>query len=187
MEYQETGRFGRITKNLRRKGFEGQLDSIVHDSKDFPGLKKPEQTEYLETVMDRMVEQLGRENTDSVLFACGEQCCGKSWSEFAKGIMARNIGSVDDFIAKLNIEEKKYDTYMTYDAAHGEIAVFRKSCICGLINKGKPFRSNKSFCNCSLGHMSFFFRSVLEVKEITLLRTIMNGDDRCEWRVKLAE
>lgn len=36
MKYQETGRFGRITKNLRKLGFEKEMAEILFDSSAFP-------------------------------------------------------------------------------------------------------------------------------------------------------
>jgi hypothetical protein len=47
MTYQETGRFGRITKNLRKLGFEKEMEKILFDSSNFPGLKKSEQSKYV--------------------------------------------------------------------------------------------------------------------------------------------
>jgi len=44
MEYIETGRFGRITKNLRKQGFELEMEKILHDSNDFKNLNKRDQT-----------------------------------------------------------------------------------------------------------------------------------------------
>lgn len=186
MEYQETGRFGRITKNLKKKGFEPEMKNILYDSKNFTKLKKTDQTKYIENVMNRMVDTIGQENTDEVLFACGEQCCGKSWSNFAKGIW-NNSKSTDDFFINLNKEEKKYNTYISYNSSNKTIIVNRTKCICGLVNKGGHFTSNKSFCNCSIGHMSMFFNSIFSVKNIQLEKSILRGDDKCEWNIILNE
>jgi hypothetical protein len=105
MEYQETGRFGRITKNLRGQGFEPEMEKILYDSKEFPKLNKKDQTKYIEKVMNRMVDTIGQTNTNNVLFACGEQCCGKSWSNFVKKIW-NNSESIDNFFENLNRKEK---------------------------------------------------------------------------------
>jgi hypothetical protein len=185
MEYQETGRFGRITKNLRRKGFENKMEGILHDSEKFNDLNKDGQVQYIETVMDRIVEAIGQKDTDAVLFSCGEQCCGKSWINFAKEIWNKGNGSIDNFIVNLNIAEEKYNTHMSYDQIKKSITVTRTKCICGLVNKGKKFKSNKSFCNCSIGHMSQFFNSVVPVEKIDFYKSIMNGDEKCEWNINL--
>lgn len=185
MDYQETGRFGRITKNLRHKGFQNKMDGILHDSRNFNDLNKNDQTQYIETVITRMVESIGQKDTDAVLFSCGEQCCGKSWANFAKEIWNKSNGSIDIFIVNLNIAEEKYNTQMFYDQSKRTITVIRTKCICGLVNKGDRFKSNKSFCNCSIGHMSQFFNSVVPVEKIVFIKSIMNGDDRCEWDIKL--
>jgi hypothetical protein len=104
VEYQEGGRFGRITKNLRKRGFADKMDKILHDSKEFTTLRKKEQTEYVETVMIRMTNLLGQQNRDDVLFNCGQQCCGKSWVNFAKNIWIKS-DSIDSFFINLNQAE----------------------------------------------------------------------------------
>ena len=186
MKYQETGRFGRITKNLRKQGFESQMGEILYDSLEFKNLRKVEQTKYVEKVMDRMDDIIGQQNAEQVLFECGAQCCGKSWSNFARRIW-KNSESMDDFIVNLNKEEEKYNTYFHYNAEKNLITINRSKCICGLINKGGHFSSNQSFCKCSIGHMSVFFNSVFLVNDIQFKKSIFNGDKNCEWIVELGD
>jgi hypothetical protein len=184
MIYQETGRFGRITKNLRKQGFETEMEKILFDSIDFNKLTKTKQTNYIESVMIRMNEIIGHDKTNHILFTCGEQCCGKSWSNFAKGIW-NNSNSQDDFFVNLNKEEEKFGTSILYNSSDNSITVIREKCICGLINKGEAFKINKDFCKCSNGHMSRFFNSVFSVKGIELKKSIFNSNDKCEWIIKL--
>lgn len=180
MKYQETGRFGRITKNVRNLGYEKEMEAILLDSLDFTKLKKIEQTQYIETVMDRMEKRIGLENTNKVLFECGAQCCGKSWSNFVKQIW-QNSKSIEDFIDHINQEEEKYDTHFIYNEKEKLITVVRDACICGLINKGNIFTDIKTFCNCSIGHMSIFFNTIFKVDKIEFTKSIYSGDEKCEW------
>ena len=182
MKYQETGRFGRITKHLRKQGFELEMADILYDSKSFAGLSKTDQTKYVETVLHRMIKIIGIESTEKILFECGSQCCGKSWSNFAKRIWD-NSKSLDDFFEKLNEEEKKYSTMISYNSAENSITVERDKCICGLINKGDHFKSTKAYCKCSLGHMSVFFNSIFSVQDIQLVESIYSGSERCKWNI----
>lgn len=186
MEYLEGGRFGRITKHLRKQGYEEEMENILHDSKNFPKLKKPEQTKYVETVMGRMDKSIGKDNAERVLIECGAQCCGKSWSSFVKRIWNQSE-SVNDFFIKLNKEEEKYNTQFTYDPNRNSIAVERSKCICGLINKGKPFETHKGYCKCSIGHMSAFFNTVFNVKEVQMKQSIFSGSDTCKWHIQLSD
>jgi len=186
MEYQKSGRFGRITKNLIKLGFEKEMEKLLFDSLDFPVLKKPEQTKYIETVMKRMEDSIGLENTKKVLFECGAQCCGKSWSKFVKQIWD-NSKSLEDFFTNLNKEEEKYNTRMTYNDSNKSITVVRTKCICGLINKGNPLTRKNTFCNCSIGHMSVFFNTIFAVEEIKLKKSIFSGDEKCEWLIGLEQ
>lgn len=180
MKYQETGRFGRITKNLRRLGFENQMPQILDDSDKFTTLKKSDQTDYVETVIGRMNVFIGEENTNKVLFECGAQCCGKSWSDFALKIWKQST-SLNDFFIRLNEEEKKYNTFIEYHPESKTIIVERSACICGLINKGKHFTYDKKFCNCSIGHMSVFFNTIFSVTDIQLVNSIFAGAEKCRW------
>lgn len=186
MVYQETGRFGRITKHLRNQGFEKVMEDILFDSGRFSALAKPEQTKYVETVIARMDQLIGETNTEKVLFECGAQCCGKSWSNFARRIWDR-AESTEDFFIQLNAEEEQYNTQITHDSDHQLITVTRSECICGLINKGAPFLNNRNFCKCSIGHMSVFFNTIFEVTQIELKKAIYAGDERCEWKIKIAD
>jgi hypothetical protein len=184
MRYQETGRLGRITKNLKKLGFEKELKFILFDSTNFSMLTKIQQTEYIETIMQRMENTIGVESANKVLFECGAQCCGKSWSKFAKNIWEES-NSIEDFFKKINKAEEKYNTLFLYDSKNNLIILKRTKCICGLINKGKLFSNNKLFCNCSLGHMNVFFNAVFNVEKIELKKSIFSGDNNCEWMIQL--
>ena len=186
MKYQETGRFGRITKNLRKLGFKNEMEEILFDSSTFPELKKSEQTKYVETVVKRMKKAIGPENTARVLFECGAKCCGKSWSEFVQNIWDES-NSLPDFFYNLNQKEAKYNTKIEYNNSKKSITVSRTRCICGLINKGSKFEDNTDYCSCSIGHMSEFFSTIFEVKSIELLNSIYAGDDKCEWLISIKE
>ncbi|WP_294347047.1 DUF6144 family protein [Prosthecochloris sp.] len=186
MEYLEGGRFGRITKHLRKQGFENEMEGILYDSKNFPKLKNPEKTEYVETVMGRMEKSIGKDNAEKVLFECGAQCCGKSWSRFVKRIWNQSE-SINGFFIKLNEEEKRYNTQFTYDPKRNSIAIERSKCVCGLINKGKPFKTHKGYCKCSIGHISVFLNTVFNVKEIQIKQAIYSGSDTCKWHIQLNE
>jgi len=184
MKYQETGRFGRITKQLRKQGFEREMENILFDSHHFKNLNKSDQTKYVETIVSRMNTYIGADNTDKILYECGAQCCGKSWSKFAKGIWDQS-DSIDDFFVNLNREEEKYNTHIDFDRNNASISVERSKCICGLINKGPHFQENIDYCKCSLGHMSVFFKSVFNVTGIKLVESIYSGADKCKWKIKI--
>ena len=184
MKYQETGRFGRITKHLRAQGFEKEMESILFDSHSFSKLKKEEQTQYVEKVVTRMTEIIGQKKTEKVLFECGAQCCGKSWSKFVREIWDR-AKSFEDFFNILNQEEEKYNTKIEYIDSENNIIVERNKCICGLINKGSPFQNNNAYCKCSNGHMSVFFKTLFDVVEIQLIKSIYSGSDVCQWKIKI--
>lgn len=186
MAYQETGRFGRITKHLRKLGHEGEMESILHDSGGFARLKKAEQVKYVDVVVGRMVEAIGPQEAERVLYECGAQCCGKSWSAFARRIWDESA-TVEEFVGNLNREEEKYNTRIEYLPDDNALVVERTACICGLINKGLPLDAGSRYCSCSLGHMAIFFGTVLEVGGIELEESISAGSDRCRWTVQLQE
>ena len=180
--YHEGGRFGRITKNLRRLGFEHAMEHILHDSGRFGSLKKHDQVKYVGTVVERMVEHIGRQNTDRVLFECGLQCCGKTWSGFVKRIWDEST-SVDGFFAKLNEEEEDFGTTFSYDPDGRTITIERGRCLCGLVNKGRSPLNNSGYCRCSVGHWYGFFNAVFAVEEIVLEQSICADARSCKWKV----
>lgn len=186
MPFQETGRFGRITKNLRKLGFDNRMEPILHDSLKFSNLRKTDQAKYVELVVSRIVDDIGLEHAKRVLYECGAQCCGKSWSGFAKRIWEAST-TLGEFVEKLNTEEEQYSTHIEYSSIDNSLTVERTKCICGLVNKGLPFDGDSHFCSCSLGHMAVFFGAVLSVDRIELEETISTGSKRCRWRVFLQE
>lgn len=186
MKYQETGRLGRITNNLRKLGFERKISSILFDSINFSKLSKIQQAAYIETVTERMNNVIGLSNTKKILFECGSQCCGKSWSQFAKNIW-ESSNSIEDFFIKINKAEKKYYTSFEYNKDKKQIILTRSKCICGLINKGHLFKKDKSFCNCSLGHMDKFFKTIFKIKKIELKKSIFSGKKTCRWLISLLD
>lgn len=184
MEFQETGRFGRITKNLRKQGFEDKMDTILLDSIGFPELKKEAKVRYVEATVNRMKTEIGTVNTKKVLFECGVKCCGKTWAKWAKTIWD-NSDSLNDFFVNLNKEEEKYNTQMSYDKEQNVVYVMRSKCICGLVNKGNISIEPNLYCSCSSGHMDVFFSSVFSVNKVELKQSIFNGAKTCRWKVKL--
>lgn len=184
MKYQETGRFGRITKNLKSEGFEDKMDSILINSIDFPKLNKEQKVKYVEATVKRMEAEIGEANTKNVLFQCGVKCCGKSWTRFARNIWDKS-DSLEVFFINLNKEEEKYNTVISFEKKKNIVYVMRTKCICGLINKGTISAEKNLFCNCSNGHMNAFFNSIFSVKEVKLEQAIFSGANTCKWKIKM--
>ena len=184
MKYQETGRLGRITKNLRKNGFEENMEKILFDSTDFNKLTEKGKVGFIETIVNRMEKEIGEDSTKRVLFSCGEQCCGKSWATFAMNIWNSST-SLENFFTNLNNEEEKYNTSFSYKENLEIVYVKRSKCICGLINKGNFSNSKNLFCTCSNGHMTDFFNSIFSVKEVILEQSISSGASECTWRIEL--
>ena len=128
MKYQENGRIGRITKNLRKLGFEDKMETILYDSIEFNNLNKIEQTKYIEILTGRMEKHIGLNNTNKVLFECGSQCCGKSWSDFAMQLWKQSK-TIEEFIVNANKVEEKYSTKFFYNQDTTTITVVRTKCI----------------------------------------------------------
>lgn len=184
MEYHKGGRFGRITKAMISEGFESYLDKLLYDSMDFSKMKKSQSVDYVEDVINRMDFNLGKENTQKVLRACGRKCCGKSWANFVKDI-SNSTETVEDFFELLNKKEEAYNTGFVFDKEKSMVTINRNKCICGLVNKAKrKFKSNL-YCECSTGHFLQFFESVFIVESIELKKSILSGSDSCEWVVKI--
>ena len=56
-------------------------------------------------------------------------------------------------------------------------------CYCPLVNKD-PGNASKSMCYCTLGSIKHKFKIVLERDvEVEMLKTVLNGDDECRFRI----
>ena len=184
MEYYKSGRFGRITKNAIKEGFEDSLEKVLYDSMDFASLSKKKSAEYVEEVINRMEKQLGRENTKKVLVSCGQQCCGKSWTKFTRDIK-EETDTIEDFFELLNKREEPFQTSFTFNKDEKSIFINRSKCLCGLVNKAKNKFDSNLYCECSTGHFLNFFDSIFNVESIELKKSILNGSDSCQWIVKI--
>lgn len=160
------------------------MENILFDSADFNNLNEKTKVGYIETVLNRMEKEIGEESTKRVLFSCGEQCCGKSWTTFAMNIWDSS-NSLENFFINLNNEEEKYKTNFSFKKDIKTVYVMRSKCICGLINKGIFSNSKNLFCSCSNGHMTDFFNSIFSVKTVILEQSISSGADKCKWRIEL--
>ena len=61
-----------------------------------------------------MGKYLGKDNTQKVLRSCGNQCCGKSWTNFVKDIWDETK-ELTSFFKLLNIREKACNTEFVYN------------------------------------------------------------------------
>jgi hypothetical protein len=186
MEYLITGRFGRITKNIINNGFEEYLDNILYDSMEFPKMNKKQKAEYIQLVIIRMEKYIGKDNTLKVLNSCGKQCCGKSWTTFAKDIWDETK-ELTRFFEFLNIREKAYNTEFVYNKEKNTIIINRGKCLCGLVEKAQFKYDTGRYCECSTGHFKEFFEAIFSVEDISIKQSILYGADCCTWEVKLKE
>lgn len=184
MEFHKGGRFGRITKSMIDKGFEADLEKVLFDSMNFSKMNKNQSVKYVETVINRMDNHLGKENTKKILSKCGERCCGKTWSNFVREIKDSTEDLVS-FFQLLNQKEAAFNTVFDFDQDKNIITINRGKCICGLINKAKNKFNSNLYCQCSTGHFFRFFEPVFPVKNVELKKSILSGADSCEWEVKI--
>ncbi len=180
MKYHESGRFGRITKNIRAMGQADKLADIMPESWTFSQMSPKEKTQYVFRVVKRMETHLGSEPTKAVMHRCGQQCCGKSWIGFVQDIWAESK-DLNDFFTRLNHQERAYHTVFSYSPKSRTIEIDRTRCICGLAGNARYPTDSTLFCECSAGHFSEFFCSVFDVRDISLKQSLLAGADSCKW------
>jgi len=131
-------------------------------------------------ILDREVDEKTRWE---IMEACGRRCIGNSTLDKALCLQKKSK-NLDDLLKQLNmahiggghLQKEGEIIHATYDR-----------CYCGSVSKTKvPFSS--TYCHCSCGWYRQLFETLLE-KPVTveLLGSIIQGDDRCRFLIRINE
>ncbi|MBN1584353.1 MAG: hypothetical protein JXA89_26845 [Anaerolineae bacterium] len=119
----------------------------------------------------------------AIMQACGRRCIGASTLARARKL-AQSTPNLDGLLAQLNqahiggghLRRDGETIYAAYDR-----------CYCGSVNKTRePFSA--TYCHCSCGWYEQLFETLLgRPVEVELLGSILQGDERCRFRVHIGE
>ncbi|MCD4752855.1 MAG: hypothetical protein K8R40_07285 [Anaerolineaceae bacterium] len=96
-----TGRIGRFAKILEKEVNEDVLVKIMRGSDKYNSLKPDKKALWWKKAIDNMENELGKENSISIMNACGEKCCGTGQRKIAKRIMNES-NSLEEFLEKIS-------------------------------------------------------------------------------------
>jgi len=133
---------------------------------------------WLGVLMDNLDAQVDEKTRIKVLENCGRACIPRS---FIEKVQARRNSAkdIDEFLTKLS----QMWSHLQRDGDN--IYIVYEKCYCPLV-KAYPDKLSPLFCNCSRGWIKELFESVLgKPVGVDLEKSIKQGDDVCEFRVRL--
>ncbi len=180
-----TGRIGRFAKVVKSKTSEETAIRIMENSEEYNKLKPVEKADWWNNAIQTMENELGKELSVEIMEICGSKCCGKGQRKTAKKLMDES-SSIDEFLEKLSNYEVKEDE-LEYRQINKNIIIGKHNrCFCGQVKKSdKLFKSN-TYCQCSVEFNKQFFEAAFEKPvKVELLRSILNGDEFCEFKIEI--
>ena len=109
---------------------------------------------------------------------------GRECSNEGKNSILKFKGDTEGYLKEI---EAQWAEKVEFDKEKKEITVFgrkKDKCLC-------PFVDNaimpENFCNCSIGWFTQSFETLLDQNvKVTLLSSVLQGNERCTFKIKLA-
>ena len=179
----KTGRIGRFARFVEKKTNLEAYHRIMKNAPGYNQLKADQKAIWWKEAVERMEKELGIEQSGEVMRACGEKCCGKGSRELALKLMEES-GSIENFLHKLShYKVKEGDLEFTLIDEHTIRGRYNK-CFCGQVRETPGAFAGKTYCQCSVAYNKQFFGAALNKPvEVRLNKSIISGDDYCEFEV----
>lgn len=141
------------------------------------------QAAWVHEAVETLEAELAEPDRRLILERCGRSCIGRSVLANARQIYASSQG-MEDFLDRLNQAHIGGGRLAWRD---GGVDAGYDRCYCGVVSQTQqPF--SPTFCNCSRGWYLALFESCLgRPVEVTLLSSIIQGADRCRFRITLPD
>lgn len=159
-------------------------DDLVRACKAFATLTIPQQkAQCIQGMMDVLDQEVDEKARQAIMEACGRRCIGASTLERARRLR-KEAQSLDDLLSRLN-EARIGGGHLQREGDVIHAAYDR--CYCGAVSKTrKPFSA--TYCHCSCGWYRQLFEVLLDRQvEIELLGSIIQGDERCRFLIRIRE
>ncbi len=134
---------------------------------------------WITSLMYSMDKNVDEETRAKILEQCGRRCQTQSLVQKARKIYKQSK-NVDEFIDKFsqvykNLHREGDNIYITYPR-----------CYCSFVNKIPNGKLSWTWCNCSRGWAKQLFEAALDRPvEVVLEKSIVHGDSKCRFRIKL--
>jgi len=183
-----TGRIGRFAKILKKETNENTLVKIMRDSDKYESFNGTKKAAWWRDAMVRLENELGRDNAQETMLACGQKCCGETHRKLARQYWQESK-NLKEFIDKLNnhiyrgqvsgmagVRLKVEDTH-TITGGYDQ-------CYCGQVKHTKEPFPNDIYCHCAAGWLKMLFESAFEKPvNVEMIQSILNGADSCEFLI----
>jgi predicted ArsR family transcriptional regulator len=134
---------------------------------------------WITNLIDSLEKNVDEKTIAKILEQCGRQCQSQSFINKARAIHAKSKNT-DDFLEKLS---------RIYKHLHREgekVYLVYPKCYCSQVNKIPKGKLSGTYCNCSRGWAKALFEGATgKPVEVTMEKSIINGDDQCKFRVGL--
>jgi predicted hydrocarbon binding protein len=135
----------------------------------------------IRAIMEVLERELDEETRQAIMVACGRRCIGASTLGKAHRL-GQGAQDLDDLLDRLNEAHiGGGHLWREGDVIH---AAYDR-CYCGSVSKtSEPFSA--TYCQCSCGWYRRLFETILDVPvEVELLSSIIQGDERCRFVIRV--
>jgi Family of unknown function (DUF6144) len=180
-----TGRIGRFAKIVEKTTNQESFVRIMKKSDEYAKLKPVKKAFWWKKAIERVELELGKDTAIEVMRTCGSKCCGNGQRKTARKLM-NEASSLKDFL----------DRFINYGVKDGELGyeiidektftTKHNKCFCGQVKKSRDLFKTDTYCHCSVEFNKMFFEAAFEKPvEVMLKKSILNGDDFCEFEIKI--
>jgi predicted hydrocarbon binding protein len=136
---------------------------------------------WVSELLQRLDAEVSARDAAAILEACGRECISRNLVQAAKELRAR-AESLEAFLETLN-GMRAGGGHLRLD---GDVIRGRYDrCYCSWVN-ADPSSVPDVYCNCSVGWLKELFEGVFGAPvQVELTKTVVRGDDCCEYVVKL--
>ncbi len=182
----KTGRIGRFAKIVESKTTKECFARIMAESGEYDKYKPEIKAKWWKNAVDRLENELGTEKAIEVMRGCGSKCCGQGQRKTAKKLMSES-SSVEEFLEKLSKYGGVKDGELEYKLINSNTIIGKHNrCFCGQVKRSTALFKNKTYCQCSVEFNKQFFEAAFEKPvEVKLKQAILNGDDYCEFEIRI--
>ncbi|MCG8570391.1 MAG: DUF6144 family protein [Spirochaetes bacterium] len=181
------GRIGRFCRIVAQEVSEDTLLYIMQDCDRYDKLYSEQKAVWWKNAICHLEEKVGQDKAVKVMNSCGAKCCGNGQRKTAKKLMTDST-SIEDFLNKLSKYEVK-DGELEYKLIDSHTIIGKHNrCFCGQVRHSKELFETATYCQCSVEFNKQFFQAALgKPVEVKLARSILNGDNWCEFIITIIE
>ncbi|MCP4181484.1 MAG: hypothetical protein GY756_27285 [bacterium] len=179
----KNGRIGRFAKIVEKQIPKDGFLKVMEKSDEYDKYNSEKKAEWWKNAVEKLENEVGKESACEVMKTCGTKCCGQGQRKTAKRLMSES-SSLKEFL----------DKFINYGVKNGELGyeiidentfiTKHNKCFCGQVKKSKELFKTNTYCQCSVEFNKTFFEAALENQvSVKLNKSILNGDDYCEFEI----